>query len=256
MHGADLCWEQNHGQHYLGECLELFCHSQHGRQKWEGKAPDSAPFISKTASKHLSGQSSTQQEKLENNIISKLKVTITEIVNIAMSRISKEMEEAMKAIKSVNTVTMELTTKTKFYNKAVWMNPALLDVPFALNTAIDSRARAGKAIRKRQVLIDIEQTEENRELIKNTLITGFTEEFKSRFKKTGGYNSFEVKALTKLANGGLLLEMLSEEGVKWVKSREKEIEKVVGAGARVKKHTFLVIIKFVPITLDPESEEE
>ncbi|KAG5735418.1 hypothetical protein E4T56_gene12781 [Termitomyces sp. T112] len=198
----------------------------------------------------------SERSELEDNIISKLKAMIKDMVNVAMSRISKEMEEAMKVIKSVNTATMALTTKTKFYSKAVWTNPALLDVPFALNMAINPRARARKAIRKRQVLIDIDQTEENRELIKNTSITGFTEEFNSRLKKIGEYNGYEVKALTKLANGGLLLEMLSEEGAKWVKSRKKEIEEVVRVGARVKKCTSLVIIKFVPITLDPELEEE
>ncbi|KAH0587141.1 hypothetical protein H2248_005956 [Termitomyces sp. 'cryptogamus'] len=193
-----------------------------------------------------------ERSKLEDNIISKLKATITDMVNVAMSRISKGMEEATKAMKSVNTVTMELTTKIKFYSGAVWKNPALLDVSFALNMAINPRVRACKAIRKRQVLIDIDQTEENRELIQNTSITGFTEKFNSRFKKIGEYNGYEVKALTKLANGGLI----SKEGAKWVKSREKEIEEVVGAGARIKKCMFPVIIKFMPITFDPESEEE
>ncbi|KAG5349822.1 hypothetical protein C0989_001740, partial [Termitomyces sp. Mn162] len=97
--------------------------------------------------------------------------------------------------------------------------------------------------------------EENSEKMKNTLIAELTSKINNSIKTIEGYNNYKVKALSKMNNKGLLLKMTHETGVKWMKSKLKEVEEVIG-GAQVKKHIFLVLIKFAPIILDPELKEE
>ncbi|KNZ79696.1 hypothetical protein J132_08855 [Termitomyces sp. J132] len=90
----------------------------------------------------------------------------------------------------------------------------------------------------------------------NMSITGLTNKLNDQLGLIEGYNNYTIKALARMTNGGILLEMSNEEGAAWVKNRSREIEGAIGGGAKIKKHMYPIIIKFVPITLDPESTEE
>ncbi|KNZ74583.1 hypothetical protein J132_06537 [Termitomyces sp. J132] len=149
----------------------------------------------------------------------------------------------------------ELTAKAKTYSKALKTTPEG-NTPFERNTNIDPRLRAREAVRQRQVLIDLDQPGEDRERMMNMLITGLTSKLNDQLGLIKGYNNYMIKALARMTNGGILLEMSNKEGAAWVKNRSREIEGAIGGGAKIKKRTYPIIIKFVPITLDPESTEE
>ena len=64
--------------------------------------------------------------------------------------------------------------------------------------------------------------------------------------------SLKIKALTKLRNGGLVLELPSAEAVNWVKepSRKESFLKKLDGKAQVKNRLFNVVVPFIPVLTD------
>ena len=67
----------------------------------------------------------------------------------------------------------------------------------------------------------------------------------------------KLKAGTLLQNGGLLLELNTDEAALWLKSDEiiNRFLENLGSGASVKNRTYQVIIQFVPVSFDPADDE-
>lgn len=64
--------------------------------------------------------------------------------------------------------------------------------------------------------------------------------------------------MTKLQNGGLLLEMDSDRAANWIQQapQQQTFTVVFNAEATIKSRTFTAVAQFVPLTFDPNSEEE
>lgn len=67
----------------------------------------------------------------------------------------------------------------------------------------------------------------------------------------------KLKSRTLLRNGGLLLELNSDEAANWLKSDAviNSFLENVGSGASVKNRTYQVIVQFVPVGFDPTDDE-
>ena len=67
----------------------------------------------------------------------------------------------------------------------------------------------------------------------------------------------KLKAGTLLRNGGLLLELNTDEATLWLKSDEiiNRFLENLGSGASVKNRTYQVIVQFVPVSFDPADDK-
>ena len=170
--------------------------------------------------------------------------------------IARKVEEVVETVKKMNANVEELTMRAKYYSKVIKTNTGKVNLPIEKNTKVDPRLRVCKAIRKRQVSVDVEQTEENKKTIKDISVVGLVGRLNGCLEHMSNCNGHKIQALMEMENGGLLMEMSSEEGARWIKERSEEVEAAIGIGAKIKRCMFPAIIKFVPITLDPELAAE
>ncbi|KAG6879005.1 hypothetical protein C0992_005938, partial [Termitomyces sp. T32_za158] len=178
-----------------------------------------------------------KRNPLMDEVEARIEETIRKMMDTAINKVTKKIEEATRAAKTMSEATAELTAKAKTYSGALKTTPQEGSTPFERNTNIDPRLRAGEAVRWRQLLIDLDQPGEVRERMMNMLITGLTSELNDQLGLIEGYNNYTIKALARMTNGGILLEMSNEEGAEWVKNRSREIEGAMGGGAKIKKQS-------------------
>ncbi|KAG2153825.1 hypothetical protein DEU56DRAFT_718519, partial [Suillus clintonianus] len=64
----------------------------------------------------------------------------------------------------------------------------------------------------------------------------------------------QIKATTRLRNGGLIIELTSTEAAKWVHIPENRIKitEALGIPATIKEHRFSVIVPFLPVSSNIE----
>lgn len=128
--------------------------------------------------------------------------------------------------------------------------------------------RAANSIRRRQILIDGVEGMENttaglkpKEIVAKANIA--IEKMRKEEEAAGDEHEFlypeEVKCISAkiLRNGGVILEMATEETAEWIRSEKgrKEFEAGFGASAAVKERTYCVVVGFVPVELKDTLEE-
>ena len=71
-------------------------------------------------------------------------------------------------------------------------------------------------------------------------------------------SEIKLKSGTLLRNGGLLLELNSDEAAAWLKSEDviASFLENVGSGTSIKNRTYQVIVQFVPVAFDPANDEQ
>ena len=116
-------------------------------------------------------------------------------------------------------------------------------------------------IKRRQVLIDFEKTEELQLEVmdEKTITRKATDALYTVFAAATNPKPAEVKLKSGilLRNGGLLLELNSDEAAHWLRSSEviTSFLENLGSGASIKNRTYQVIVQFVPVAFDPANDE-
>lgn len=116
-------------------------------------------------------------------------------------------------------------------------------------------------IKRRQVLVDFEKTEELQLEVmdEKTLTRKATDALYTVFAAATGPKPDEVKLKSGvlLRNGGLLLELNSSEAANWLRSGgvTSSFLDNLGSGASIKNRTYQVIVQFVPVTFDPTNDD-
>jgi len=117
-------------------------------------------------------------------------------------------------------------------------------------------------IKRRQVLVDFEKTEnlQLEVMDEKTITRKAADALREIFAAEKGPKPTEVKLKsgTLLRNGGLLLELNSDEAARWLRS-DDVIDCFLGSlgsGASIKNRTYQVIVQFVPISFDPADSEQ
>ena len=153
----------------------------------------------------------------------------------------------------------QAATQAKSYSQAVATphSPHPQSTPPVTHSQLQIQNR--EQIKRRQVLIDFEKTED--------LELGIMDEKTLHRKATDALNTclavsehtgvVKLKAGTLLRNGGLLLELNSDEAAGWLKSDRVigTFLKELGSGVNIKNRTYQVIVQFAPVSFDPMDGE-
>ena len=171
-----------------------------------------------------------------------------------MKRTQEDMAESAK----------EAATQVKSYSQAAASIPPptrQFSPPTPAVTHSQLQIQNREQIKRRQVLIDFEKTDDLQLETMNevTLNRKATDAIRTCLAVATDPKPAEAKLKTGtlLRNGGLLLELNSDEAAQWLKSEdvlERFLENL-GSGASIKNRTYQVIVHFVPISFDPANEE-
>ena len=122
-------------------------------------------------------------------------------------------------------------------------------------TQLAPRLRAREGIRARQVLLNPDQTT-GTAAFKDESISGIRDEANKALLSTQGTPGYRVKAVTKLRNGGILLELDSDEAAEWF--QDPEIHRTflshLHRSIAIKPRLYNIVVQFVPLTLHLERE--
>ena len=155
----------------------------------------------------------------------------------------------------------QAATQVRPYNQVAATQPPLPIQPAHPITHSQLQIQNRERIKRRQVLVDFKKTESLQLEImdEKTMTRKAGDAIRTIFAVASEPKPVEVKLKsgTLLRNGGLLLELNSDEAANWLKSDEvlTSFLENVGSGASVKNRTYQVIVQFVPVSFDPEDDE-
>jgi hypothetical protein len=122
------------------------------------------------------------------------------------------------------------------------------------NPAIDPRLLAREAIKKRQILLDIDSGNDE---LRAMDIPATTKYLNNAIAKIDESNSKDrlIQSIRKLRNGGLLVEMKNEEATLWLQQNDVSaaFNVEIKQSATFKKRAHNTIAFFVPLTFDPDN---
>lgn len=177
--------------------------------------------------------------------------------------VAKTTEAALEIQSATNLITdtsTKMTSATTTYKEALEKQPAPAPMaPATQNIAniLDPKAKAREGIMARQVLIDIplEISQSTYQKMSNSAILDKANNAISIISKDTIHKFLGV---TKLRNGGLLMELNSEEANIWLRlpTHISTFTFNFDITATIKTRTYSVIVRFVPLTFDPDSDTE
>lgn len=116
------------------------------------------------------------------------------------------------------------------------------------------RLAAKESIRQRQALIDLPRDSKLRDCANTVLVGKFSE---AMGKATS--QKHKMRSALKLQNGGILVEMVTDDGTAWLASKanaEAFLRELGEPEASFKTRSYNVIAYYVPLSLDPSSEKD
>ncbi|EDR06718.1 uncharacterized protein LACBIDRAFT_299843 [Laccaria bicolor S238N-H82] len=172
----------------------------------------------------------------------------------------KVMEELEKKTEVLKEKTVELA---EVVEKAVQQAGNAASSPYrdALHRGLSGapmdanpRLAAKENIRQRQSLVDIPQGSSLKDCANLVLVGKFTE---AMGKATA--QKHKIRTALRLQNGGILVEMATDEGAAWLASKDNAaafLRELGETEASFKKRSYNVVAYYVPLTLDPGSEKD
>ena len=119
--------------------------------------------------------------------------------------------------------------------------------PQALAHTLDARVRAREGIKSRQILIDAPNIGEVLlEGLSNTAIVQRTNEI---IQSMPDCSKHTVNSARQLNNGGILLELDTEEATRWINSAINHLTFLtkLAPEARIKTRAYPIVIQFIPL---------
>ena len=186
-------------------------------------------------------------------------VATEEIVDHVADRLTDVVKAAMQAavaeIKLASTALMESSTKmaatATSYRDALTTKGLTTPVP-----SLDARVRAREGVKARQVLVDaLTPSQQLHRAANNTQLVAKANE---ALHSTECPPSHCFVGTRRLNNGGLLLEMDSEDAASWLSSPVNKANFLgrFAPDATFKSRTYSLVVQFVPLQFRPDSEPE
>jgi hypothetical protein len=181
---------------------------------------------------------------------------------------TKTMMEGLKAVaQGINENAATITeTSTKYRDALLQSNPA--SNPTNSNTApklnhlapLPPRVQAREGVRARQILIDIapDPTTGSIALAEDSISTLKEKLDKALMASDPGVCDSRTKAVTRLRNGGILMELDSDEAVDWF-AHQRIRDNFLGKlhpSASIKPRTFQIVVQFIPLTFRPDRDTD
>jgi hypothetical protein len=116
------------------------------------------------------------------------------------------------------------------------------------------RLATKESIRQRQSLIDLPKGSALRDCANSTLVGKFSE---AMGRATG--QQHKIRSALMLQNGGILIEMVTDEGTTWLASKvnaEAFLRELGESEASFKTRSFNIIAYYVPLNLDTNSDKD
>jgi hypothetical protein len=214
------------------------------------------------------GVASTITELLKHSIASMtvdirddLKLHASKLAETAQAQatIAQEMQQTQE---NMAESARQAATQVRTYSQAVTTPPLPQSTSPHPITHSQLQIQNREQIKRRQVLIDFEKTEELQLEVmdEKTITRKAADALRTIFAVATDPKPAEVKLKsgTLLRNGGLLIELNSNDAACWLKSEgviDHFLENL-GSGASVKNRTYQVIVQFVPISFDPTDDEQ
>jgi len=198
--------------------------------------------------------------------------TIRDIANIQFNEMSNDLKEFTEGLKEKmveelekRTVTLEKKTGelVEAVEKAAQQAGNIGSTPYR-DTLI--RATSGappdtnpwlaakESIRQRQSLIDLPKNSRLRECANTVLVGKFLEAMGKATEQ-----KHKIRSALKLQNGGILVEMVTDEGVMWLASKtnaEAFLQELGESEASFKTRSYNIIAYYVPLNLDTNSKKD
>jgi hypothetical protein len=116
------------------------------------------------------------------------------------------------------------------------------------------RLAAKESIRLRQSLVDLPRDSRLRDCANSVLVGKFSEAM-----GRATVQQHKIRSALKLQNGGILVEMATDEGAAWLASKpnaEAFLQELGESEASFKTRSYNVVAYFVPLSLDTNSEKD
>ena len=174
------------------------------------------------------------------------------------------MEESASKIKQatqgVTEMTAKFTESSTMYRDALVRSPPQSNGTEPRYSQLGPRLRAREGMRARQVLIDLDRAEEASALRDNNVSEIRDKANKALAASCAPQDTLEhqVKAVTKLRNRGILLELNSNTAVVWFLDSEtrKSFLSHFHPSATIKPRLYNVVVQFVPLSFRPGREAD
>jgi len=186
------------------------------------------------------------------NITEHLKETITTEIGNQIKTIEETTTAALKQIKEA-----KLSNQDGNHNNLGMPHTQIAGRSVIPGKEINPRIAAKEGIKVRQLLLDFPQTSPIQN-VSNTEVKSIIQ--KAINQACEEDTTHKVQSTERLPNKGILIEMLTDEGAKWIKSDDSmggifAAMGEQGQGGEWKKRTHNVIAYYVPIVFDPENED-
>src|SRR6266481_1944831 len=188
---------------------------------------------------------------------------LREQIDGASGRLAEDIKAVMKGL-SDNTAKLTETTASyrDVLKRASPPNPNSMGGPQG-TSLLDPRTQAREGVKARQILIDL-----GMELdqvppmefanISVPLLKRQIDEALEGCSEGDGRAVFKARAITQLKNGGILMELGSDEAVQWFSHNDiwKKFLKGLHPDAAIKTHDFHIVVQFIPLMFKPDREVE
>jgi hypothetical protein len=115
---------------------------------------------------------------------------------------------------------------------------------------------AREGIKTRQVLLDA--TEPGLQLHEGTTNVSLAKIANDAIKQVEGSGNYTAVSARRLINGGILLELDSEEAARWINTAQNRLKftAAFAPNARVKARLYPLVLQFIPLHFDPNQDAE
>lgn len=215
------------------------------------------------------------KKELTDKITLQIKETLDTLATDLCSKIDQQTQSLHAAAKSntsltenlkqtqekLDEVTQKMTSNVRSYSQvAASPPPANTSPPVSPISLSQVQIRNREEIKKRQVLIDFTPMRDLQleNMDETTLARKANDSIKTTWAATPDPKPEvpKIKSATLMRNGGLLLELDSQDSAKWLLTESNRIRFLnnIGNGANIKDRSYQVIVQFAPILFNPEDE--
>jgi hypothetical protein len=204
--------------------------------------------------------------------VGEIAVVVRDIANEQFNEMTRDLKEFAEGLKEK--VAEELEKKTAILEKrtgelaevvekaaqqagsigGATYRDALIRATSGAPPDTNPRLAAKESIRQRQSLIDLPRESKLRECANSVLVGKFSE---AMGKATA--QQHKIRSALKLQNGGVLVEMVTDEGAAWLASKtnaEAFLRELGESEASFKMRSYNVVAYYVPLSFDTNSEKD
>jgi hypothetical protein len=190
---------------------------------------------------------------IANSQFNEMASDLKEFTDGLKKKVTEELEKKTAVLERKTAELVEVVEKAGSIGSAPYrdaLTRAVAGAPMDTNP----RLAAKESIRQRQSLIDLPKESSLRDCANTVLVGKFSE---AMGKATA--QKHKIRSALKLQNGGILVEMVTDEGAAWLASKtnaEAFLQELGESEASFKLRSYNVIAYFVPLNLDTNNEKD